>query len=184
MGRIQATSKGPALWPVLTVHVNSMEDSDVEASASFRISQSQGNRVLKSGGPFTRHSRFRGKRRECGNGGVCKADSIKIRLPWRQPGCFNCVPPIIPATHPSFPPSLSPAPIGERESIPPLTRLYHEDSRFHIHTRPKGPCAIPAPRARSGSGNPSRRSPVFPMRLVPNPDRGAGIHPAAHPSFP
>ena len=30
----------------------------------------------------------------------------------------------------------------------------------------------------------TRRSPVFPAKLVPGPDRGAGIHPAAHPSFP
>ena len=83
-------------------------------------------------------------------------------------GCFNRVPPVIPAAHPSFPRSLSPAPIGERESIPQLTR----------HSRQA------CPRPRSGSGNPSRRSPVFPTKLVPGPDLGAGIHPAAHPSFP
>ena len=75
---------------------------------------------------------------------------------------------IHPAAHPSFPRSLSPAPIGERESIPPLTRLSHET----------------CPRPRSGSGNLSRRSPVFPTKRVPDTDRRAGIHPAAHPSFP
>ncbi len=225
------------------------------ASASFRISQSQGNRVLKSGGPFTRLPAFAGSGENGGSGenAAMGASAKLIRLrydcPGRQPGCFNCVPPIIPAahpsfprslsptligerepippltrhsreacprprsgsgnpsrrspvipvklvpgpdrgagthpaTHPSFPRSLSPAPIGEREAIPPLTRHSHENSRFHIHTRPRGPCAIPAPRARSGSGKPSRRSPVFPAQLVPGPDRGAGTHPAAHPSFP
>ena len=30
----------------------------------------------------------------------------------------------------------------------------------------------------------TRRAPVIPAKLVPDPDRGAGIHPAAHPSFP
>ena len=35
--------------------------------------------------------------------------------------------PVIPAAHPSFPRSLSPTPIGERESIPPLTRLSREN---------------------------------------------------------
>ncbi len=75
---------------------------------------------------------------------------------------------IHPAAHPSFPRSLSPAPTGEREPIPPLTH----------HSREA------CPRPRPGSGNPSRSSPVFPMRLVPGPDRGAGTHPAAHPSFP
>ena len=85
-----------------------------------------------------------------------------------MPGCFNCVPPVIPAAHPSFPRSLSPAPIRERKSIPPLTRLSREA----------------CPRPRLESENPSRRSPVFPAKLVPGPERGAGIHPAAHPSFP
>ena len=85
-----------------------------------------------------------------------------------MPGCFNCVSPVIPAAHPSVPRSLSPAPIGERESIPPPTRLSREA----------------CPRPRSGTGNPSRHSPVSPGKLVPGPDRGAGTHPAAHPSFP
>ena len=85
-------------------------------------------------------------------------------------GCFNCVPPVIPAAHPSVPRSLSPAPIGERESIPQLTRLSHQA----------------CPRPRPGSGNPSRRSPIIPAKLVPGPGpgRGAGVHPAAPPSFP
>ena len=83
-----------------------------------------------------------------------------------MPGCFNCVSPVIPAAHPSFPRSLSPAPTGERESIPPLPRLSREA----------------CPRPRSGTGNPSRHSPVSPAKLVPGPDRGAGTHPAAHPS--
>ena len=55
-----------------------------------------------------------------------------------------------------------------RPSYPPLTR----------HSREA------CPRPRSGSGNPSRRAPVIPAKLVPGPDRGAGVHPAAHPSFP
>ena len=167
------------------------------ASASFRISQSQGNRVLKSGGPFTRHSRFRGNCGEIAGSGEsaemgASAKLIRLRCdcPGRQPGCFNCVPPIIPAAHPSFPRSLSPTPIGERESIPPLTRHSREAC-----PRPRSGKreSIPpltrlsreaCPRPRSGSGNPSRHSPVFPAKLVPDPDRGAGIHPAAHPSFP
>ena len=59
---------------------------------------------------------------------------------------------IHPAAHPSFPRSLSPTQIGERESTPPLTRLSREA----------------CPRPRSGSRNPSRRLPVFPAK--------AGIH--------
>ena len=54
-----------------------------------------------------------------------------MRVPgWAR--CFNCLPPVIPAAHPSFPRSLSPTPtptptpIGERESIPPRTRLSRE----------------------------------------------------------
>ncbi len=87
-------------------------------------------------------------------------------------GCYHrgliCVPPVMPAAHPSFPRSLSPTQIGEREYIPPLIRLSREA----------------CPRPRPGSGNTSRRSPVFPAKFVPGPDRGAGTHPAAHPSFP
>ena len=83
-------------------------------------------------------------------------------------GCFNCVPPVIPAAHPSVPRSLSPAPIRERKSIPPLTRLSREA----------------CPRSRSG-----KRESIPPLtrlsaKLVPGPDRGAGIHPAAPPSCP
>ena len=51
------------------------------------------------------------------------------------------------------------------------------------HTR-RSP-VIPAklvPNPDRGAG--SHRSPVFPAKLVPDPGRGAGIHPAAHPSFP
>ena len=107
-----------------------------------------------------------------------------------MPGCFSCVSPVIPAAHPSVPRSLSPAPIGERESIPPLTRLSRE-----VCPRPRPGSGNPSchspifpakacPRPRAGSGSPSRRSPVFPAKLVPGPDRGAGVHPAAHPSFP
>ena len=51
---------------------------------------------------------------------------VKIPNPFQKAGSFNCLPPVIPAAHPSFPRSLSPAPIGERESILPLTCLSRE----------------------------------------------------------
>ena len=82
---------------------------------------------------------------------------------------------IHPATHPSFPRSLSPAPTGEREPIPPPTRL----SRESLPPAPSGEReSIPpltrlspeaCPRPRPGSGNPSRRSPIIPAKLVPGP---------------
>ena len=123
------------------------------------------------------------------------------------PGCFNCLPPVVPAAHPSFPRSLSPTPIRERESIPPLTRhsrergnpygldagLSSDKPKVHGKTevvaKTKTPCeagqgvlvvCYPSyppltrlsrevcPLPRSGSGNPSRRSPVIPAE--------AGIH--------
>ena len=46
--------------------------------------------------------------------------------------CFNLVPPVIPAAHPSFPRGLSPTPIGERGSIPPLTRLSRESGNPYL----------------------------------------------------
>ena len=67
--------------------------------------------------------------------------------------------------NPSFPRNLSPTPIGERGSRSSITRHYHENSRFHIHTRPRGPSAIPE-------------------NLVPDPNRGAGIQKLNNPSFP
>ena len=52
--------------------------------------------------------------------------SLKLKDRLGCPGCFNCLPPVVPAAHPSFPRSLSPALIRERESIPPLTRHSRE----------------------------------------------------------
>ena len=107
------------------------------------------------------------------------------------PGCFNCVPPVIPAAHRSFPRS-SPTPIRERESIPvhpPFPRSLSPTpigAGIHPAAHPSFPRSLSPTPIGAASGNPSRpsRSPVFPAKLVPGPDRGAGIHPAAHPSFP
>ena len=98
------------------------------------------------------------------------------------PGCFNCLPPVVPAAHPSFPRSLSPTPIGERESIPPLTLTWslHFVCEFSESTRldvglpldkPKvhGKTGVVAKTRRPGDGGSGRFN-----RLWGPGDGGAG----------
>ena len=92
-------------------------------------------------------------------------------------GFFNCLPPVIPAAHPSFPVSLSPAPIGERESIPPLTRHSRGSGNPHVLDvglpldKPKvhGKTGVVAKTRRPGDGGSGRFN-----RLWGPGDGGAG----------
>ena len=93
------------------------------------------------------------------------------------PGCFNCLPPVVPAAHPSFPRSLSPALIRERESIPPLTRHSRERGNPYVLDvglpldKPKvhGKTGVVAKTRRPGDGRSGRFN-----RLWGPGDGGAG----------
>ena len=126
----------------------------------------------------------------------------------------ECLPPGIPAGHPSFPRSLSPTPIGKREStahpsyprsLSPTPIGKRESTAHPSFPRKLVPdpdresgnpylldvdCHWTRPKAAIGKQGLSRKTKrsacrpakqSLPAKLVPDPDRGAGIHRAPVP---